>query len=187
MNSQRSQGQAVSPASSGLSYPDYPIASRSGAGTYLIATYGAGAKARPSTRWGWTIKSAKTCLALRSGWYGCYQHRRDRMRLSSPSNVIRSLVTGGGTVLPLPPGSLIGSSFPRAGRTVALGRRNSREVRRYQVATACNRTTQPACRARKLLASREARSPVPIGVGPSGRGRLLLRTSGNSSTRHFGE
>jgi hypothetical protein len=90
MNSQRSQGQAVSPASSGLSYPDCPIASRSGAGTYLIATYGAGAKARPSTRWGWTIKSAKTCLALRSGWYGCYQHRRDRMRLSSPSNVIRS-------------------------------------------------------------------------------------------------
>jgi hypothetical protein len=101
MNSQRSQGQAVSPASSGLSYPDCPIASRSGAGTYLIATYGAGAKARPSTRWGWTIKSAKTCLALRSGWYGCYQHRRDRMRLSSPSNVIRSLVMGGGcTVLP---------------------------------------------------------------------------------------
>jgi hypothetical protein len=67
-----------------------------GAGTYLIAAYGACAKARPSTRWGWTIKSAKKCLALSSGWYGCYQHRRDRMRLSSPSNVIRSLVTGGG-------------------------------------------------------------------------------------------
>jgi hypothetical protein len=80
----------VSPASCGLSYPDCPIASRSEAGTYLIATYGAGAKARPSTRWGWTIKSAKMRLALRSGWYGCYQHRRDRMRLSSPSNVIRS-------------------------------------------------------------------------------------------------
>src|SRR5918994_3255401 len=125
MNSQRSQGRAVSPASSGLSYPDCPIASRSGAGTYLIATYGAGAKARPSTRWGWTIKSAKKCLALRSGWYGCYQHRRDRMRLSSPSNVIRSLVMGGGcTVLPPPPDSLIGASFPRAGRA---------EVREYRL------------------------------------------------------
>jgi hypothetical protein len=183
MNSQRSQGQAVSPASSGLSYPDCPIASRSEAGTYLIATYGAGAKARPSTRWGWTIKSAKTCLALRSGWYGCYQHRRDRMRLSSPSNVIRSC--HGRRHRPPAAARLSHRLVPpsRAGRTVALGRRNSREVRRYQVATACNRTTQPACRARKLLASREACGPVPLGVGPSGRGRLLLRTSENWSTR----
>jgi hypothetical protein len=40
------------------------------------------------------------------------------MRLSSPSNVIRSFVTGGGcTVLPPPPDTLIGAPVPRgAGR-----------------------------------------------------------------------
>ena len=53
-----------------------------------------------------------------------------------------------------------------------MPRKILRKVRRCQVATARNRTTQRGCRARKHLAPREAPGPVPVGGSRVGTGEL---------------